>query len=58
MELSSIVKKVLLDLAVACKDKGGEYYDKKDLNKTAIFWELESIFKRIAKNVEEEPSRK
>jgi len=47
------LKKVLLDLAGNCRAKGREYYDKGDKRTTAIFWELETMFRKVAKEIEQ-----
>jgi len=42
------MKEILLKLADKLKQKGHEYYEKGELDKTAIFWELEGILRIVA----------
>lgn len=46
---SKTTKDLLLKLAKKLRQKGHEYYNVGQKDKTAIFWELESIMREIAK---------
>ena len=43
------MKDLLLKIADKLRQKGHEYYDKGEKDKTAIFWELELILRDIAR---------
>ena len=46
------MEKVFLKIADELQLKGHEYYDRGERDKTAIFWELEAIFRKVAEKLE------
>lgn len=48
------MREVMLRIAEKLQKLGSKYYKQGDTSKTAVFWELEQVFKDIAEEVGEE----